>query len=203
MTNTTLRTVRLSGELGAKFGRVYKLAVCSVAEAVAALCAVVPGFEAELLGAEGRGVRYACFVAGRNVGEAQLEDIADGDIHIAPVLSGSKNGGLFQVVLGAALVVGAGLAIPGSGAFAALGAGGFSGAVAGVGMAMFFGGIVQLISPQQRAVSARDNPENGASYNFNGAVNTTAQGNCYPVLYGELFVGSQVLSAGIYAEDQA
>ena len=52
-------------------------------------------------------------------------------------------------------------------------------------------------------MSAKDGPNNGASYNFNGPVNTTAQGNPVPLLYGELFVGSSTISAGIYSEDQA
>ncbi|SAI70462.1 Phage-related protein%2C tail component [Bordetella ansorpii] len=70
-------------------------------------------------------------------------------------------------------------------------------------MALALGGITQMLAPQQRGLSTRDSPDNGASYNFNGPVNTTAQGNPVPVLYGEMFVGSAVVSAGIYAEDQA
>ena len=67
---------------------------------------------------------------------------------------------------------------------------------------MTLGGVVQLLTPQQRALSVKDGPNNGASYNFNGPINTTAQGNPVPVLYGELIVGSATISAGIYAEDQ-
>ncbi|AMP15481.1 hypothetical protein CPter291_3244 [Collimonas pratensis] len=37
---------------------------------------------------------------------------------------------------------------------------------------------------------------------MNGAVNTQAQGNPEPLLYGEAIVGSVVVSGGIYAEDQ-
>ncbi|MNL81044.1 Bacteriophage lambda tail assembly protein I [compost metagenome] len=59
-----------------------------------------------------------------------------------------------------------------------------------------------MLSPQQKGLSAADGPENGASYNFNGPVNTTAQGNPVPLLYGRMIVGSSVISAGIYAEDQ-
>lgn len=76
-------------------------------------------------------------------------------------------------------------------------------ALFGLGVSLALGGVVQMLSPQQRGLSTRDNPENGASYSFNGPVNTTAQGNCVPVLYGEMMVGSAVVSAGIYAEDQA
>ena len=67
---------------------------------------------------------------------------------------------------------------------------------------MMLGGVAQLLSPQQRGLSAKDGPENGASYNFNGPVNTTAQGNPVPLLYGELIIGSATVSAGIYSQDQ-
>lgn len=71
-----------------------------------------------------------------------------------------------------------------------------------MGAVLALGGVIQMLSPQQRGLSAQDGPENGASYNFNGAVNTSAQGNPVPLLYGRMIVGSAVISAGIFAEDQ-
>ena len=68
---------------------------------------------------------------------------------------------------------------------------------------MMLGGIVQALSPQQKALSTSDGPDNGTSYNFNGTVNTTAQGNIVPLGYGRMTVGSAVISAGLYTEDQA
>lgn len=197
-----LRTVRIYGRLGAKFGRVHRLAVSSVAEAAAALCAIIPGFEREFLGAAGGGARYACFVGRRNVGEQEIHDPSGpGDIRIAPILAGAKQGGLFQVVLGAALI--AASFIPGMQGFTIAAGVTAKSMVLSMGVSMLLGGVLQMISPQPRGLSAKDSQGNGASYNFNGPVNTTAQGNCYPVLYGEMFVGSQVLSAGIFSEDKA
>jgi predicted phage tail protein len=72
-------------------------------------------------------------------------------IRIAPVLQGAKSGGWFQVILGAALVIGAGF-LTGGTAFAALGAGGVGGFVASVGASMFLG-VIQLLSPQQTTQS--------------------------------------------------
>ncbi|WLW63689.1 tail assembly protein [Achromobacter sp. PD1] len=191
----TLREVRLYGRLGARFGRVHRLAVCSTAEAIRALCVLMPGFERELSESELHGVRYACFLGKRNIGEDDIgHPVGSDSIRIAPVLAGAKRGGLFQTILGAVLIV-AGAAVnvfaPGAGTpFMQLGA------------AMALGGVIQMLSPQQRGLSARDSPEHGASYNFNGAVNTSAQGNPAPLLYGRMIVGSAVISAGIYAEDQ-
>ncbi len=192
-----IRVVRLYGRLGARFGRVFHLAVRSPAEAVRALCVQVPGLRRELATSHERGIRYACFVGRRNIGEAELELPPGGDdIRIAPVLAGAKQSGLFQTILGAAIL-----------AVAYFNPGGFlTGpmvtAAYGMGASMALGGVVQMLSPQQAGLSVRDSPDNGASYNFNGPVNTSAQGNPVPLLYGEMVVGSAVISAGIYAEDQ-
>lgn len=198
-----LRDVRLYGKLGAQFGRVHRLAVANTAEAIRALCVVLPGFEQALVSSEERGIRYACFLGERNIGEDEIR-VPPGDdvIRIAPILAGAKQGGLFQTLLGAALIVAA-FYMPASIALP-LGA---KGAIAApmmlsMGVSMALGGVVQMLSPQQRGLSAKDGPDNGASYNFNGPVNTSAQGNPVPVLYGRMIVGSAVISAGIYAEDQ-
>jgi len=193
-----LKTIRLYGKLGAQFGRVHRLAVMSTAEAVAALCAILPGFEKAFLS---NGARYACFVGRRNIGEGDVQDaVGNDDIRIAPIVQGSKRGGLFQTILGAALI---GLAAWNPGTLLASSGLLSTATVGGIGVSLALGGVMQMLTPQQRGLSTRDNPENGASYNFNGPVNTTAQGNPVPVLYGEMIVGSAVVSAGIYAEDQA
>lgn len=196
-----LKTIRLYGRLGAEFGRLHRLAVSSTTEAIRALCVLLPGFETRLLDSESKGVRYACFIGRRNLGEDELARPAGNeDIRIAPMPAGAKRGGLMQVVVGVALVVAS--FIPGLNAIA-WGSMTLSGAMASMGMAMALGGLVQMLSPQQRALSVKDGPNNGASYNFNGPVNTTAQGNPVPLLYGEMIVGSSTISAGIYSEDQA
>jgi len=203
--SSELRTVRLYGALGAKFGRVHRLAVASCAEAVQALIALLPGFERELMTSKDRGVGYACFIGKRNLAEERLCDPAGGeDIRIAPMVQGNKRSGLFSVVIGVAMVV-AGFFTAGA-TWAALAAsitaGGAAGMVALAGAALAIGGVMQMLSPQQKGLSTKDGPDNGASYNFNGAVNTTAQGNPVPVLYGDLYVGSATISAGVYSEDQ-
>ena len=196
-----LTTVRLSGKLGTMFGRVHRIAVSSAQEAALALSATVPGFERELLTSADKGVRYAVFYGKRNISEDEIESNCEKqEIRIAPVMQGSKRGGLFQTILGAALI---GLAAwqP---QFLGLAKGWWSAStLGGIGISLALGGVMQMLSPQQRGLSTRDNPENGASYNFNGPVNTTAQGNPVPVLYGEMIVGSAVASAGIFAENQS
>ncbi|WP_312993955.1 tail assembly protein [Achromobacter animicus] len=196
-----LRTVRLYGLLGTRFGRVHRMAVRSAAEAVQALCAILPGFEKEMISSGSRGVRYAVFLGRRNIAEQDLQHApAEGEeIRFAPVIQGAKRGGVFQTILGAAMVaVGAVINVLSSGTMAAFGT-----SLMKMGAVIGLGGAIQMLSPTQTGLSTKDSPNNGASYNFNGAVNTTAQGNCVPLHYGECWAGSAVVSAGIYAEDQA
>ncbi len=203
--NEKLRTIRLYGKLGSAYGRVHRLAVNSTAEAVRALSVLLPGFEKELMTSKDRGVGYACFIGKQNISEDQLlHPPGNDDIRIAPVLTGAKSGGLFQVVLGAALIVASfytgGLATAGylsAASAATLGSAAFS-----MGVAMALGGVSQMLTPTAGSLGTADSPDNGASYNFNGPVNVTAQGNPIPLLYGEMYCGSATVSAGIYSEDQ-
>ncbi|MEN5288529.1 tail assembly protein, partial [Stenotrophomonas lactitubi] len=75
------------------------------------------------------------------------------------------------------------------------------------GGVMVLGGVAQMLAPQPKGLGAKDSAENTPNYSMNGAVNTQAQGNPVPVAYGGhdtkgMFVGSAVISGGIYAEDQ-
>lgn len=69
-----------------------------------------------------------------------------------------------------------------------------------MGMSLALGGVAQLLAPKVKAES-KEAVENKPSYIFNGAVNTVAQGNPVPILYGRMRVGSQVVSAGITSND--
>ncbi len=192
------RKVRLYGRLGAIFGRVFEFALDTntVGEAVSALSAQLPGFRAYLMGSEGRGIGYAVFAGKRNLSlDECAERSGEDDIRIAPIVLGSKNGGLFQIVLGAALIL--------VGTYASWIAPPIAAAMISMGWGMVFGGVVQMLSPKPKAVKSADSPNNQASYVFNGAVNTQAQGNPVPLGYGRMVVGSAVISAGIKAEDYA
>ncbi|KHN50730.1 tail assembly protein [Pectobacterium fontis] len=190
-----LKTIRLYGVLGATFGRVHKLAVESRQEAIKALSVIIPGFEKFLLTSKSRGLTYAVFDGKRNLSKDELDFNVSKEIRIAPIIIGSKKGGVFQTILGAVLVV--------VGAVATY----FGGGAIGVPMmqaggAMMLGGVIQMLSPVQGGVSMRESPDNKPSYAFGGPVNSIAQGNPVPILYGRRRIGGAIISAGIYAEDQ-
>ncbi|MBS0925716.1 tail assembly protein [Providencia sp. JGM181] len=199
----SLKTIRLYGVLGTKFGREHRLAIDSPREAIKALSVLYDGFEQFLANAHLRGLEFAVFKGQRNITEDELHLDTSEEIRIAPVIKGSKRGGFFQTILGVAMI-GAAMML-GPAGWAAFGAGGFaSGALALGGAAMALGGVIQMLSPQPQGLSVRQDSDNKPSYAFGGAVNTTAQGNPVPLLYGldRREVGGAIISAGIYTEDQ-
>lgn len=199
-----IRTIRLYWSLGKQFGRVHRFALDtnSAAEAFAALRSQLPGFEAHMMQAKDRGVGFAVFAGKRNLHEEQLEHpVGTEDIRIAPVILGSKNAGIFEIILGAALIVGAAIITDGASLTAS---GGIWSAVSGAGVAMAAGGVVQLLAPPPKGLSSKDSAANTASYAFNGPVNTEAQGHPVPGLWGgPLTVGSAVISAGIDVKENS
>jgi len=189
-----MRTVRLYGQLGSRFGRSFRLAVNSPAEAIRALCAIVPGFQQYLATAKEQGMAFAVFIGKQNITKDQLQDPPGADdIRIAPVLLGSKRGGVLNIILGVVMIV-VGVWTQNYNLV-------YSGAV------MAIGGVVQMLGPQPKGLGSQDSVENQPSYSMNGTVNTQAQGNPVPVPYGGhdtkgMLVGSAVISGGIMAEDQ-
>lgn len=199
----SLKTIRLYGVLGSQFGREHRLAIDSPREAIKALSVLYDGFEQFLANAHLKGLEFAVFKGKRNIDEDELHLDTCEEIRIAPVIKGSKRGGFFQTILGVAMI-GAAMML-GPAGWAAFGAGGFAGgALALGGAAMALGGVIQMLSPQPQGLSVRQDADNKPSYAFGGAVNTTAQGNPVPLLYGldRREVGGAIISAGIYTEDQ-
>ncbi|AOR64872.1 tail assembly protein [Pectobacterium wasabiae] len=189
-----LKTIRLYGVLGATFGRVHRLAVESRQEAIKALSVIIPGFEKFLLTSKSRGLTYAVFDGKRNLSKDELDFNISSEIRIAPIIIGSKQTGLFQVILGAILVV------AGYFTFGTTSTIGVSMMMGGASMAL--GGVIQMLTPMQGGLSMRESPDNKPSYAFGGPVNSIAQGNPVPILYGRRRIGGAIISAGIYAEDQ-
>ncbi|HBV3963015.1 hypothetical protein RCIP0100_00017 [Klebsiella phage RCIP0100] len=192
-----LSTIRLYGEMGARFGRVHHLAVDSCAEAISALSAILPGFDQYMRDSQSRGLTFAPFIGKRNIGFNEMsQPIPDGEeFRIAPIIIGNKKGGLFQTILGAAMIVAGVVAsfIPGGQAVSPY--------LVAAGISTAAGGVMQMLSPQATGMKIRENDANAPSYAFGQPVNTTAQGNIVGVLYGEREIGGAIISAGIIANE--
>jgi len=189
-----LKTIKLYGVLGKKFGKEFKLAVESTREAVKALSIQVPGFEQFMLNAHEQGLAFAIFQDDENISEDQIDfDTGANVIKIVPkVMGAGGNGGVLQLVLGAVLIV-AGFWT--GGVTSNLGV-----ALIGAGAGMVVGGIAQMLTPK---ADAQDQNQDGnrANKSFGGAVTTIAQGNPVPILYGQREVGGFIVNAGQFAVD--
>lgn len=188
-----MKTIILHGDLRQKFGREFQLDVKTPAEAVRALCSQIKGFRGYLHNHTNDA--FKVFVGGRNASEEIGSPCSDREvIRIAPVIQGA--GSVGRIVLGVTLIVFSG-GIAG-GLVAAGMTGATSAGVAMMGLGMVLGGVVELLSPTTSIDTATaESVTNTPSYNFNGPVNTTAQGHPVPLCYGEMIVGSAVISAGM------
>ncbi|EOY9190144.1 tail assembly protein [Enterobacter hormaechei] len=187
--------IKLSGSMAQRFGRTHRRALTSASEVFRALSNTIDGFDAYLREARAKGLDFVIFRDRRNIGHEEFELLGPGDeLRIIPVIRGSKRAGVFQALLGTALVAAA-IWMPGVSIAA-------SNLMFSVGAAMAVGGVVQMLSPQVAGLRMRQDPDNKPSYAFGGPVNTTASGNPVPLLYGQREIGGAIISAGIYAEDQ-
>ena len=191
-----MQTVLLSGSLAKRFGRRHRITTNSGFRDVVGYFKQFPGFEQHMAESSASGLRYAIFNGRENIGEDDLGKPTGRDvIRIVPVIAGSKRAGLIQTVIGVVIIALSWWNPLGWSAAAVQ-----FGYAAGASMAL--GGAVQLLSPQPKGLSSQDGPNNRPRYSFNGPVNTSVQGNPVPLLYGRMIVGSAVISAGIYSEDQ-
>ncbi len=168
------------------------------AEAIRALAMQIPAFRQKL--SDGW---YQVRIAGRDTGETELsarlnEPLANGAvIHIVPRLAGAKSGGVFQAVLGAAVMAVA-IWMPG----VAIGTGGMTGILFSLGASMVLGGVAQMLAPKARTPRTQTTDNGKQNTYFSSLDNMVAQGNVLPVLYGEMRVGSRVVSQEISTADE-
>lgn len=211
-----MRTIRLNGELGKKFGRIHKLDVNTPAEAIRALCANHPEFRHELISASDRGIGYRCVVDREVVSERQIPYPMSRTFSVTPVVQGA--GKALGIILGVALLA---VAVAATGGLAGVGIAGVGagtagaatmatgigflgltyGSVALMGVGLILGGISQMMAPTPTASDS--NGKTNENQYFNGAQNTTAQGATVPIGYGRAIIGSAVISASVSVEQQA
>ena len=182
-----LKTIKLYGVLGKKFGKEFHLAVESTREAVKALSVQVPGFEQFMLTAHEQGLAFAVFQDDENISEEQIDfETGAKVIKIVPKVIGAGGNGILQTILGAVMIV---VGVITQQYWAV-----------GMGVGMMIGGIAQMLAPK---VDTEDQNQDGnrANKGFGGAVTTVAQGNPVPILYGQREVGGFIINAGQFAVD--
>jgi predicted phage tail protein len=202
------RVIKVYGKLAKHLGqRSFKAAVKTPAEAIRFLLANFPSLRGVI--SEGD---YKV-----TVGRSELEignhpeylhypSASFETIRIVPVLAGA--GGVGKILAGVALIAAAIILAPtgGGGFLAAAGSGflsaGASVAIGSIGVSLALGGIAQLLTPTPKISQGEDSTNDPRkSYSFSGIQNISRQGVPVPVIYGEVFTGSIVISAGINTEE--
>lgn len=200
--------VRFYGSLK-QFGTEFNLDCKTPAEVVHALTSQIPklrqfiqqGLFTVRVGREYLDSRYL------DQGLSQkLKD--DSTVHFTPTLKGSKRGGLFGVIAGAAIVASALVLGP------VLGVIGTTSAmmIGGLGASMLLGGVAQMLTkmPTMRGVgptgavkpeNTKNKEEKIQSTSFSNLSNMVAQGKSMPLTYGLIRTGTLVISQGVETMD--
>jgi len=138
-----------------------------------------------------------------------LDPLGQQEIKIVPVAVGAKKvfDSFTKVITGVALVAAVGLTggfasgvtFSGLGFTAGAGAGlgaSLAAAAGNFGIYLALSGAAEMLTPVPRPPGVSDDPQS-QNFSFSGVQNTSRAGTALPIIYGEIFAGSLVVSAGI------
>ena len=201
-----LRKLKIYGELAQFVGhKEFEIQVDSLAKAVSFLVNNFPQVEKYM-----NPQYYQVKVGDYAVNEEEIHHpIGQQDIHIVPVISGAGSTG--KVLLGAALI-GIGMAtggitfasffnpamVPYAPGFAS--ATGLVKASIVLGGALVLSGVSDMLFPTPKAPQFSSEQDPRLSFHFSGTQQTSRAGTPVPLVYGEIFTGSVVISSSIDTE---
>ena len=198
-----LRKLKLYGELASFIGhKEFEIEVHNLPQAISFLRNNFPEVESYM-----NPKYYQVKIGNYEINEDELNfPIGQQDIHIIPVISGAGSG--FRNILIGGLLIGASFFFPGAGLFGTTGL--FGAGAAGTGLGTLIGtglsaigaglvlqGVGEMLYPTQDP-TFEDNPQ--ISFNFSGTQNTARAGTPVPIVYGEIFTGSVVISGDVDTE---
>ncbi len=201
-----LRKIKLYGELAKFVGhKEFEVKADTLAHAVSFLINNFEGVEKYM-----SPKHYQVKVGNYAVDESELSHpIGQEDIHFIPVITGAGRG-FGKVLLGAALI-GVAILSPGAG-FMAGGGFGFAGAGAmagkfsfaamlgNIGIGLVLTGVSEMLTPLPKRQEFNSEEDPRLSFSFGGTQQTGRAGTPVPLVYGEIFTGSVVISGGIDTE---
>ena len=195
-----LSKIKVYGRLARFLGQnTFEAEINSTVDAIRFLLANFPNLQSHMIEQN-----YCVKVGEYQISDKELDTpIGNQEIKIVPVAVGARRG-LGRILLGVVLI-GVAIALPGAApaltktGFIAgsAGASGLTVALGNLGLYFALSGAAEMLSPVQNN-SANDDP---SSFTFNGILNTINAGVSIPVVYGEVFTGSIIVSAGIDTED--
>lgn len=198
-----LRTIRLYGELGKKYGRVHRFHVESVSSAIRMLCVNFKDFKQHLIDSTNKIAGYEVWDGKYNLGPEDKEEFVKqgvGVIKIIPRVIGASNAA--KILVGVLLVAAAWFSMGTLAAAFGPGAG-LWGVAASFGASLILSGVVGMMTKPASGVSIDSDSNNTQSYIFSGVQNTTKQGNPVFIAYGTHLLGSQPISVALTTGDVA
>ena len=214
-----LRKLKLYGELAKFVGhKEFEIKVNSLPQAISFLRNNFPNVESYM-----NPKYYQVKIGDYEINKNEIDfPVGKQDIHIIPVISGAGGDTFNTILLGAALI-GASFFFPGAGLFGTFGSGGVAaagttltaaqtaagftvggalGTAVGTGLSYIGAGLIlqgvgNILYPTQNP-EFEDNPQ--ISFNFSGTQNTARAGTPVPIVYGEIFTGSVVISGDVDTE---
>jgi predicted phage tail protein len=183
-----MRVIKVYGSLAKFLGqRSFRAAVSTPAEAMRFLIANFPGLREHMAEKFYKvGVGKTELAVGSEPEQLHYPAGKTEPICIVPVISGAKRG-VWETIAGVVLIA-LSFVVP----FAAP-------VLLSLGVGLTLSGVSQMLTPVPKMSYDETSPSK--SYNFSGIQNVSRQGVPVPICYGEVLVGSVVVSAGINAED--
>jgi len=202
-----LRKIKLYGELAEFVGhKEFEVQVDSLAKAVSFLINNFEGIDKFM-----NPKYFQVKVGNYDIGKEEINyPIGQEDIHFIPVITGAGRGGR-RILAGAALIgfvyATGGLSFGATGLTFGTGTiGAFSyGAVAAqmavaVGASLVLSGVSEMLFPLPKPKEFNSEQDPQLSFSFSGTQQTSRAGTPVPIVYGEIFTGSVVISGGIDTE---
>ena len=187
-----LRKLTVYGRLRQFLGQShFEVAVNNPRQAFAFLIANFPEVENHMCNQ-----LYKIKMGNLEITEDLLEIKGDGDIKIIPIAVGAKGIAIGLLGTGFAAEVGA---FVGGGLIGSIVSGGLS----VVGTSLIIDGVSEIITPTPKIPNfnsdslSENDPNVQANFGFNSITNTARAGVPVPIIYGEVFTGSIVISSGI------
>lgn len=199
--SANLVKVNLHHDLGKEVGETWDLSVKSVQEAIRAIESITQKLYRFLIEKDKAGAKYQIIINGHlidssNISPDNIDSIKNSElcikhskletIDIIPVIEGANSKTLGTVLGFILIIVGAFLAATGIG-----GGIGYGLIIAGLGLI-----VSSLLAKPPKFEDFREIDQGGkTSYLYNGPANIIGEGGPVPVLFGELIVGSQTITA--------
>lgn len=173
--NEKLTKVILEGVIGERYGREFYFDITTPAEAIKALCSQIKGFKADYHKGHyqifRKKVDHKTQITKANINFA----VGGDDLIIAPLIAGSGSGEFLGFPVGPL-----DLLFPGG--------------------TFLYKQAERFLIPEPTYENTT-RPDQKPSFAYNGPVNTSEQGLSIPLVYGQMRVGSIIVSAGIVSEE--